>query len=79
MDFVYTAYIRLPLPHPVLPATMQGATVRSIIPFCGENNILPAMLFLSVDQLDQARAAISRHGYSDFFPSPPEWAIVEAN
>jgi hypothetical protein len=37
------------------------------------------MLFLNEVELDNALAAINRHGYGDFFPVPPEFDVVKAN
>src|SRR4051812_4212576 len=34
---------------------------------------------LTSDELDNAFAAISHHGYSAMLPEPPEWPIVAAN
>jgi len=33
---------------------------------------------LSEQSLQRGFETIQHHGYSDFFPSPPEWAVVEA-
>src|SRR5215211_8216886 len=37
------------------------------------------MFTLTVDELDNALAAIKHHGYSAMLPEPPEWAVIEAN
>ncbi|MBB5062785.1 TIR domain-containing protein [Granulicella mallensis] len=34
---------------------------------------------LSEETLDSAFNAILHHGYGDFFPDPPEWAVVESD
>jgi hypothetical protein len=34
------------------------------------------MLNLSETELDNAVGAIQNHGYGDFFPQPPEWALL---
>jgi hypothetical protein len=36
------------------------------------------MLTLTTQELDDAATAIKNHGYGDFFPEPPEWALVES-
>lgn len=37
------------------------------------------MFTLTANELDNARAAISHHGYSAMLPEPPEWNVIEAN
>lgn len=37
------------------------------------------MFYLRSDELDNALAAISHHGYSTMLPEPPEWQVVTAN
>src|SRR6185436_13620314 len=37
------------------------------------------MFTLTTDELDNARSAISHHGYSAMLPQPPEWSVIEAN
>jgi len=37
------------------------------------------MLRLTESELDNALHAVGRHGYGDFFPEPPELALVKSN
>src|SRR5688572_5790050 len=37
------------------------------------------MFFLTAQELENARAAIDRHGYSAMLPAPPEWGVVASN
>ena len=47
------------------------------LPRLASEIIAGKMLNLTPRELDNALAAIKRHGYGDFFPEPPEFALIQ--